>query len=131
MASSVPRKSAMRPSSSLWISAVPQMKRTEAIYHSMTKEERKEPDVVEHRRRNRIAQGAGVQPQDVSQMIKQFTQARDMMRAVGGMGLMSRLKLMKGLTGGGLAGLGQGGAGLKIKKGGWQEKKDRNKKGKR
>ena len=31
IASSVPRKSAMRPSSSLWISAVPQMKRTEAI----------------------------------------------------------------------------------------------------
>ncbi|MFT3786722.1 MAG: signal recognition particle protein [Tepidisphaeraceae bacterium] len=109
-----------------------QMKKMEAMYHSMTKDERKNPDVIEHRRRQRIATGSGVQPQDVSVMIRQFTQARDMMRAVGGMGLMGRLKLMKGLTSGGLANLGPAAAGaLRMKKGGWQEKKDRNKKGRR
>jgi signal recognition particle subunit SRP54 len=109
-----------------------QMKRIEAMYHSMTLEERRDPDTIEHRRRNRIAKGAGVQPQDVSLMVKQFTQMRDMMRAVGGMGIMGRMKLAKALAGGGLGGLAQAtGTGLRIKKSGWQEKKDRNKRGKR
>jgi hypothetical protein len=55
-----------------------------------------------------------------------------MMRAVGGMGMMGKMKLMKQLMSGNLNALGSpGGPMLRTKKGGWQEKKDRNKKGKR
>ncbi len=106
-----------------------QMKKTEAIFHSMNKRERANPDVIDGPRRRRIAAGAGLQPVDVSTTLKQFTQARDMMRAVGGMGAMGRLKLAKALAGGGLRNVGPGG--LSIKKGGWEEKKDRNRRKKR
>jgi signal recognition particle subunit SRP54 len=108
------------------------MGKIEAIYQSMNKAERKNPDIVEHARRRRIAQGAGVQPQDVSMMLKQFGQMREMMRAVGSMGMLGRMKMMRGLTSGALGGMGAPGApSLRIKKSGWQEKKDRNRKGKR
>ena len=66
---------------------------------------------------------------EVGQFIKQFEMSRDMMRAVGGMGMMGRLKMMKALAGGGLSNLGMpGGPMLKTKKSGYMEKKDRNKK---
>ena len=52
--------------------------------------------------------------------------------AVGGMGMMGRLKMMKALASGGLNNLGMpGGPMLKTKKSGWQAPKDRNKKKKR
>jgi signal recognition particle subunit SRP54 len=58
--------------------------------------------------------------------------SRSMMRAVGGMGMMGKLKLMKSLMSGNLAGLGSpGGPMIRTKKSGWQEPKDRNKKKKR
>jgi hypothetical protein len=58
--------------------------------------------------------------------------SRDMMRAVGGMGMMGKLKLMKALTSGGLQNLGMpGGPMLKTKRSGWQAPKDRNKKKRR
>ncbi|HEX8522157.1 MAG TPA: signal recognition particle protein [Tepidisphaeraceae bacterium] len=109
-----------------------QMKRMRAIYDSMNKRERKNPDLIDGNRRRRIATGAGVQTQEVGQFIKQFETSRDMMRAVGGMGMMGRLKLMRALSSGGLSGLGMpGGPMLKTKKGGWQAPKDRNKKKRR
>ncbi|HQY88218.1 MAG TPA: signal recognition particle protein [Tepidisphaeraceae bacterium] len=103
-----------------------QMKKVESIYNSMSKAERKNPDMLDSQRRRRISAGSGTTPVDVSTTIKQFTSARDMMRAVGGMGMMGRMKLARALTSGNLAGAGP--SSLKIKKGGWQEKKDRNKK---
>ena len=59
-----------------------------------------------------------------------------MMRAVGGTGgsgMANKMKLMKGIMGGGLANLGTAGAQglLKTKRSGWQAPKDRNKKKKR
>ena len=69
---------------------------------------------------------------EVGQFIKQFESTRDMMKAVGGMGMMGRMKLMRHLASGNLAGLGMpGGPQLKVKKSGFMEKKDRNKKKKR
>ncbi len=69
---------------------------------------------------------------EVSQFMKQFEMSRDMMRAVGGMGMMGRMRLMKALASGGLSNLGMpGGPMLKTKKSGFMEKKDRNKKKKR
>jgi signal recognition particle subunit SRP54 len=106
-----------------------QLNRMKAMYDSMTRAERKNPDVIEHGRRRRIAAGAGVQVNDVSSFIKQFTMSRDMMRAVGGMNMLGKLKLMKSLMGGGLSNLGMpGGPMLKTKKSGWMAPKDRNKK---
>jgi signal recognition particle subunit SRP54 len=109
-----------------------QMNRMQAMYNSMTPAERKKPDVIDANRRRRIARGSGVQVNEVGQFIKQFEMSRDMMRAVGGAGMAGKLKLMKGLMGGGLAGLGApGGPMLRTKRSGWQEPKDRNKKKKR
>jgi signal recognition particle subunit SRP54 len=109
-----------------------QMGRMNAIYNSMTKKERKNPDLLDGNRRRRIATGAGVQPQDVSQFIKQFEMTRGVMRSFSGMGVRGKMAAMRGIMGGGLAGLASGGGpGLRTKKGGHMEKKDRNKKKKR
>jgi signal recognition particle subunit SRP54 len=109
-----------------------QMGRMRAIYDSMSAKERKKPDTLDGPRRRRIARGAGVELNEVSQFMKQFEMSRDMMRAVGGMGMMGRLKLMKGLMSGGLNNLGMpGGPMLKTKRSGHMEKKDRNKKKRR
>ncbi len=109
-----------------------QMGRMRAIYDSMSRKERENTDLLDGPRRRRVARGAGVAVNEVSQFIKQFEMSRDMMRAVGGMGMMGRLRLMKSLASGGLANLGMpGGPMLKTKKSGFMEKKDRNKKKRR
>ena len=109
-----------------------QLTRMRAIYDSMNRRERHNPDLLDGPRRRRVATGAGVQPQEVSAFIKQLTTARDMMRAVGGMGLMGKMKLMKSMMSGNLAGLGTpGGPMIRTKKSGWMAPKDRNKKKKR
>src|SRR5258706_3962574 len=103
-----------------------------AIYDSMSKNERAKPDILDGPRRRRIARGAGVEPSEVSQFMKQFEGTRDMMRAVGGMGMMGKLKMMKHLMSGNLSSLGMpGGPTIRTKKSGFMEKKDRNKKKKR
>jgi len=108
------------------------MSRMQAIYNSMSKKERKNPDLLDGNRRRRIARGAGVQLTEVSQFMKQFETTRDMMKAVGGMGAKGKMGLMKSLMSGNLAGLGMpGGPTLKLKKSGFMEKKDRNKKKKK
>jgi signal recognition particle subunit SRP54 len=109
-----------------------QMGRMKAIYNSMNSRERKNTDVLDTPRRRRIARGAGVQVNDVGQFVKQFEQTRDMMKTVSSMGIMGKIGLMKNLMSGNLAGLGMGaGSLLKSKKGGFMEKKDRNKKKKK
>ena len=109
-----------------------QMGRMQAIYNSMTKKERQKPDLLDTPRRRRIARGAGVELSEVSQFMKQFESSRDIMQAVGGMGMRGKMGLMKNLMSGNLAGLGMpGGPQLRIKKTGHMEKKDRNRKKKR
>jgi signal recognition particle subunit SRP54 len=71
--------------------------RIEAIVHSMTKKERQDPDVIDASRRRRIARGSGTEPSDVSGLVKTFNQTRQMMKALGGMGMMDRMKAMKQL----------------------------------
>ena len=56
----------------------------EAIVHSMTLKERRQPDLIDSSRRRRIASGAGVQPHDVSGLVKTFMRSRDMMKALSG-----------------------------------------------
>lgn len=108
-----------------------QVVKMQAIYQSMNKAERKDVNKLDGNRRRRIAQGAGVQPHEVGQFIKQFETSRDMMKALGGMGAMNKMRMMKGLMSGGLANLGAASSMLHMKKGTFMEKKDRNKKKKR
>lgn len=62
-----------------------QMKRTESIILSMTPEERANPDILNVSRKNRIAKGAGVDISEVNRLVKQFTEARKMMKKMPGM----------------------------------------------
>jgi signal recognition particle subunit SRP54 len=88
--------------------------------------------LLDGNRRRRIARGAGVELNAVGQFMKQFEMSRDMMKAVGGMGIMGRMRLMQAMATGKLNNLGMpGGPMLKTKKSGYMEKKDRNKKKKR
>ncbi len=57
-----------------------QIARIEAIVLSMTKEERENPDLIDHQRRRRIAAGSGHDIAAVNQLIKQFDQMRKMMK---------------------------------------------------
>ena len=61
------------------------MKRTEAIILSMTKEERQKPRIIRGSRRKRIAAGSGTRVQDVNRLLNQFEQMRKMMKKMGGM----------------------------------------------
>jgi len=56
----------------------------EAIVYSMTPGERRDPDLIDASRRRRISAGAGVQPHDVSGLVKTFMRSRDMMKALSG-----------------------------------------------
>ncbi len=69
-----------------------QIRRTIAIINSMTRQERRFPDVIKASRKRRIAAGSGVEVQEVNRLLKQFDQTRDMMKKVasGGMAKMMR-----------------------------------------
>jgi signal recognition particle subunit SRP54 len=56
----------------------------EAIICSMTRRERRNPDLLNGSRRKRIALGSGTQVSDVNRLVKQFDQARQMMKQLGG-----------------------------------------------
>lgn len=79
-----------------------QLARTEAIIHSMTKQERRKPDILNGSRRKRIADGAGVKIVEVNQLIKQFQQMQQMMKMLKGGGakkMMRQMEAMKGKGG--------------------------------
>ncbi len=58
--------------------------RVEAIICSMTRQERRRPDVLNASRRRRIALGSGTQVADVNRLVKQFESSRAMMKQLGG-----------------------------------------------
>lgn len=59
--------------------------KAQAIIQSMTKEERKNPNIINGSRRKRIARGSGTSVVDVNRLIKQFDQAQKMMKQLSGM----------------------------------------------
>lgn len=103
--------------------------RIEAIVHSMTKEERRDPDIIDGSRRRRISRGSGTDATDVSGLVKTFNQTRQMMKAMSGMGMMGRMKAMKQL--GNMDMFGGKMPGLKIKQRSKRKKGDRKKRSKR
>ncbi|TMQ47594.1 MAG: signal recognition particle protein [Candidatus Eisenbacteria bacterium] len=61
-----------------------EVRRTEAIIQSMTRQECKEPQIIDGSRRKRIARGSGTTVQDVNRLLRQFEQARTMLKRFGG-----------------------------------------------
>ena len=66
--------------------------RFEAVIQSMTPKEKTNPRIIDASRRRRIARGAGCDPTDVSQLVKQFEPMRTMMKAMSGQSLAQRLR---------------------------------------
>jgi len=80
-----------------------EMSKIEAIIHSMTLEERKNPDIINPSRRRRIAAGCGRDQHDVSALIKTFERSRDMLKALSG-GALGGFKAL--MSGGGMDAIG-------------------------
>src|SRR5690606_6506642 len=80
------------------------LKYAEAILSSMTLKERRNPKIIDGRRRMRIAAGSGTSLQEVNQVLKQFDQMQKMMKQVSGMagkvGGMKQLQRMMQQRGG-------------------------------
>ncbi len=70
------------------------MKRTEAIIHSMTAQERRNPKLLNYSRKQRVARGSGTSIQDVNKLLKSYDQMKSMMKQFGRKG-----KLLKGMKG--------------------------------
>ena len=62
------------------------MKHLEAIVLSMTKEERKKPELMNGTRRARVAKGSGRPISEVNRLLEQFREMQKMMKKVGGGG---------------------------------------------
>jgi signal recognition particle subunit SRP54 len=77
------------------------MKRLFGIIDSMTPAERRSPSkLIDQPRRRRIAAGAGVQPHEVNDLVKQFDAMAQMMTALAGKGMRERMKMMRELQSG-------------------------------
>jgi len=72
------------------------IRRKEGIISSMTKLERRKPDLIKATRKRRIAAGAGVQVQEVNRLLNEFEQMQTMMKKMKGGGLMKMMKRMGG-----------------------------------
>ena len=72
------------------------VKRIRGMIDSMTKEERRNPDVIDINRRRRIAAGSGTGPHEVKQFLGQFDQVRVIMRQMATMSIIDRIKMMTG-----------------------------------
>ncbi len=73
------------------------LKRVQGMIDSMTKKEKADPDIIDTPRRRRIAKGAGVEPHEVNQFLKQFGQVRVLMKQMASMSLWQRLKMVTGM----------------------------------
>jgi signal recognition particle subunit SRP54 len=71
--------------------------RIEAIICSMTRQERRRPDILNASRRRRIANGSGTQVAEVNRLVKQFEQSRTMMKQLGAGGKRGRLPSLPGM----------------------------------
>ena len=79
-----------------------EVRRIQGIIDSMTPAERRAPNLIDISRRRRIAAGAGVEPSDISGLVKQFDAMAAFIKQMSQMSMMDKIKAM--------AGLGQAGA---------------------
>ncbi|MGL5008062.1 MAG: signal recognition particle protein [Plesiomonas sp.] len=76
----------------------------EAMINSMTKAERRNPELIKGSRKRRIALGSGVQVQDVNRLLKQFTEMQRMMKKMRKGGMAKMMRGMKGMLPPGMLG---------------------------
>lgn len=83
------------------------IKRQRAIISSMTPAERRNPDVLKHSRKKRIAAGSGTKAEEINRLLKQHRQMADMMKMMGGAkkGALGKMASMFGMGGNPLAGM--------------------------
>lgn len=74
-----------------------ELKKIEAIIHSMTLEERRNPKILKASRKKRIAKGSGTTVQDINILLKQFQEMQEMMKNFKG---ANRRQMMRSLFGG-------------------------------
>jgi signal recognition particle subunit SRP54 len=85
------------------IDAEKDMRRLVGIIDSMTPDERRNPSrTIDQSRRRRIAAGAGVEPHEVNELVKQFDGMADLMKRMSSMGIRDRMKMMREISQGGL-----------------------------
>jgi signal recognition particle subunit SRP54 len=75
------------------------LKQVEAIINSMTNQERLDHNVIDGKRRKRIAKGSGTSVQDVNQVLKQYMQMRTMMKQYGALAARAKMKGLGKLSG--------------------------------
>lgn len=76
------------------------LRRIEGIINSMTPLERRKPELIKATRKKRIADGAGVQVQEVNRILKQFEEAQKMMKMFSKGGMAKMMRGMGGVMGG-------------------------------
>lgn len=77
----------------------------EAIINSMTKKERRNPQMIKGSHKRRIANGSGTNIQDINRLLKQFSQMQKMMDKLKGGGMEKMMRKFQGMGGGGFDGL--------------------------
>ncbi len=91
-----------------------EVKRIQGIIDSMTAAERSDPHLIDISRRRRISAGAGVDPSDVSSLVKQFDAMAAMVKKMASMSMLDKIRALSGL---GQAGAFNPGAQLRAAKG--------------
>jgi signal recognition particle subunit SRP54 len=87
-----------------------QLTQVEAIIHSMTLDERRNPKILNGSRKKRVARGSGRSAQEVNELLRSFSEMQKMMKQLGGGKGLKGLKNLKGLDPEELmAGMGAGG----------------------
>jgi signal recognition particle subunit SRP54 len=76
------------------------LRRIEGIINSMTPQERKKPELIKATRKKRIANGSGVQVQEVNRLLKQFEETQKMMKMFSKGGMAKMMRGMGGMLGG-------------------------------
>jgi signal recognition particle subunit SRP54 len=74
-----------------------EIKRIQGIIDSMTPAERSQPDLIDMARRRRIAAGAGVDPSDVSGLVKQFDAMAAFVKSMAQMSMLDKIRALTGL----------------------------------
>ena len=81
-----------------------QMKRMCGVIDSMTAAERIDPSVIDIRRKQRIANGAGVDVKTISELLKNFGMMKNVMTGMAGMGASEKMQEMQKLQAGAMSG---------------------------
>jgi signal recognition particle subunit SRP54 len=95
--SKIPGMGQMGMESLAGVDADEEVKRIEGMIDSMTPAERRNPELIDISRRRRIAAGSGVDPSDVSGLVKQFDQMAAVIKQMAQMSMMDKVRTLTGL----------------------------------